>query len=150
MILIAALLLLSLAAVSEASMSDQVVQGSVYDQRISACGMVVSTGRTATLRPFIETSSVLSGTVRLSVTKRSASGTSQTGQRWAFSGTVLGGSQVTVDVPAEVLVELQVLNGAGSLLCRLDQELTLGAKRDAGVSIDQRIVEMKNADQAVA
>ena len=125
MIDIAALLFLSATTVSEASMSDQIVQGSVYDQRIAKCGVVVSTGAMASLRPFIETSSQLGGTVRLSVTKRSNSGTSQTSQSWNFSGGTLGSSQVAIDLPASVSLQMSVTDNNGAALCGVEQDLVL-------------------------
>lgn len=118
--------LLSATVSSEASMNDRVVPGTIIDPRISGCGVVVSAGSVAMLRPFIETSSDLSGNVRLGVTKRSRSGSSHTSQSWNFSGGTLGQAQVGIDLPAEVSLQLDVVDGAGTALCRLEQDLVLG------------------------
>lgn len=127
MVLLAVVLLTFLVSTntSEASMSDRVIQGTIMDQRISGCGIMVRVGAVASLRPFIETSSSLSGTVRLSVGKRSASGTSQTNQNWRFSGGTLGASQVSVDLPANLSLKLEIFDHSGTGLCQLEQDLVL-------------------------
>lgn len=119
------LIILVSTSTSEASMSDRIIQGDIHDPRISACGLAVNLGSMASLRPFIETSSALSGTVRLRITKRSASGASQTSQSWGFSSGTLGTSRVDVDLPARLFLQLDVADSAGHSLCRLQQELVL-------------------------
>lgn len=122
----AALLLLSSNA--EASMSDQTIMGTVQDQRITACGVMVTGDGMATIRPFIETSLPLAGKVQLSVSKTSASGTSQTNQGWAFTNGTLGSTSVQTNVPATLSIAMVVEDEAGTSLCRVQQELVLDQK----------------------
>jgi hypothetical protein len=123
--LVAVLVALLLSSSSEASMGDRTISGTVLDQRLTGCGLIVQTDRVAALRPFIETSSPLTGSVRLSVTKRSASGTSQTSQGWNFSNGTLGTSSVQIDLPATVSVEMVVNDETGNALCRVSEQLDL-------------------------
>lgn len=122
----AALLLLS--NTSEASMSDRTIMGTVQDQRITGCGVMVTGESMATIRPFIETSLPLAGTVQLSVSKMSASGTSQTNQGWAFTNGALGNTSVQTDVPATLSIAMVVKDEAGTSLCRVQQDLVLDQK----------------------
>jgi hypothetical protein len=117
--------LLSPTIASEASMNDRIVSGTIIDQRITACGVMVSAGRMGSLRPFIEASSNLSGNVRFSLSKRSPSGTSQTSQSWNFNGGTLGSSEIGIDLPAELSLSFEVTDEAGAPLCRLEQQLRL-------------------------
>ena len=110
---------------SEVSMNDQTIEGTVLDQRITRCGVVIAGDTIATLRPFIETSSALSGKVSLVLQKTSASGTSQIRQDWAFSGTTLGNSSVTVERPAAITLQIEVTDDIGGGLCRLQQQFEL-------------------------
>ena len=123
--LAALLALLVASASSDASMSDRVVPGTVTDSRISRCGVVVTLGSFAEVRPFIEASSSVVGTVRLTLIKRSASGTSHTSQSRGFSGNRFDGSRTVVDIPADLSVRMEALDDTGLLLCRLEADLTL-------------------------
>jgi hypothetical protein len=123
--------LIGLTSASEASMNDQTILGTASDARISRCGLVVSSGAMATIRPFIETSSAVAGSLRLTVAKQSSSGTSQTSQSWNFSGGELGASSVSVDLPAEVSIDMDVTDINGTGLCRLETQLQLNREGSA-------------------
>jgi hypothetical protein len=110
---------------SEASMSDQVISGDILDDRITACGVSINEGQMATLRPFIETSANISGTFRVSVIKRSTSGTSMMNQGNAFSAGSLGKVLLAVDRPSKLSIQMTVNDADGRALCRLSAEVDL-------------------------
>ena len=110
---------------SEVSMNDQTIEGTPLDPRITRCGVVVTGNAIATLRPFIETSSALSGKVSVVLHKQSVSGTSQVRQNWAFAGTTLGNSSVAVERPAAVTLQIEVTDDIGGGLCRLQKQFEL-------------------------
>jgi hypothetical protein len=121
----AALLPLLSATTSEASMSDQVISGEILDARITACGVRVGDGDMAALRPFIETSADVSGTFRVSLTKKSTSGTSMINQDNAFAAGSLGNVVLAVDRPSNVLIQMTVTDNAGKALCRINEAIEL-------------------------
>lgn len=119
------LLILGSTSICEAAMNDRTLDGEILDARIRRCGVRVETDAMATLRPFIEASASVSGRMDLRVEKRSASGTSASSQSSGFSGGQLPAIRMGVDRPAEIAVRLEVSDGAGTLLCRLDTEVTV-------------------------
>ncbi|PSJ60812.1 curli-like amyloid fiber formation chaperone CsgH [Pseudaminobacter soli (ex Li et al. 2025)] len=121
----AALAPVLLSTASEASMSDQVISGEILDNRITACGVSIDDGQMATLRPFIETSANISGIFRVSVTKRSVSGTSMMNQDNAFSAGSLGNVRLVVDRPSKLSIQMIVNDADGRALCRLAAEIDL-------------------------
>lgn len=123
----AALLSLFFVTASEASMSDQTISGKILDQRITACGVRVSGEEMAALRPFIETSADVSGTFRVTITKKSASGTSMINQGNAFSAGKLGNVILAVDRPSKVSIHMTVSDTTGKPLCELDGSVELQA-----------------------
>ena len=122
-LIVAGLLLTSNA--SEASMNGQTIRGEILDTRIADCGVRIDGTELARLQPFIETSEALAGTFRISLTKRSPSGTSVTTQANRFSGGSLGRMILAVDRPAEVTIDMQVDAEDGTSLCRIATELHL-------------------------
>lgn len=121
----AALLPLILTTASEASMSDQVISGEILDERVTACGVRIDNGQMAALRPFIETSANISGTFRISMTKKSASGTSMINQGNAFSAGSLGNVILAVDRPSNLSIQMTVNDADGKVLCRLAANVDL-------------------------
>jgi hypothetical protein len=116
-----------IATTNEASMSDQVIFGEILDSRITACGVRIDAGQMAALRPFIETSAEVSGTFRVSVTKKSTSGTSMINQGNAFSAGSLGNVLLAVDRPSNLTIEMAVRDRDGKELCRLSTVIDLKA-----------------------
>lgn len=121
----AALSPLLIATTSEASMSDQIIFGEILDSRITACGIRIDAGEMATLRPFIETSANISGAFRVSMTKKSASGTSMINQGNAFSAGSLGNVLLAVDRPSKLSIQMTVNDADGKTLCRLATDVDL-------------------------
>lgn len=111
---------LFLATSSVASMSDRTISGEILDTGIAACGVRVTDGDMASLRPFIEATANVSGTLRLDITKKSKSGTSSSSQSLSFSGGNVGNSIFFVDSPAEISIRMNVDDADGKPLCRLD------------------------------
>lgn len=117
-------LLLSSSA-SGASMNGLTVNGTILDPRIAACGVHVEETDFARLRPFIETSDALAGSFRIAVTKRSSSGTSVSSQSNRFAGGSLGNMVLIVDRPSQVAIDMAVMDGDGTLLCRVKTDIEL-------------------------
>ncbi|AZN71363.1 hypothetical protein D5400_08850 [Georhizobium profundi] len=117
-------LLLSTGA-SGASINGQTIDGDILNSRIAACGVEIDGTDFARLRPFIETSEALAGSVQIAVTKRSASGVSQTSQTNRFADGSLGAIVITVDKPSRVAIEMAVIANDGTPLCRLQTDVEL-------------------------
>jgi hypothetical protein len=117
----------SITTTGEASMSDRIIPGVVLDSRIAACGVRIVDGKMTSLRPFIEAPATVSGTYRASVKKKSSSGTSMVSQGNAFSAGSLGNSQMAVDGPSEISIQMIVSDTNGVPLCRLDATIVLEA-----------------------
>lgn len=117
--------LLLFSTASEASMNGQIIPGDILDPRITACGVRIDGGEFARLRPFIETSDALAGSFSISITKRSASGTSVSSQSNRFGGGSLGAAVIGVDRPASVAIDMQVNEAGGTALCRVKTDIEL-------------------------
>lgn len=110
---------------SVASMSDRTISGEILDPRVTACGVSVTDGDMASLRPFIEATANVSGTLRINMTKKSPSGTSNSNQSTSFSGGSMGNSIFFVDSPSEISIRMHVDDADGKPLCRLDATTVL-------------------------
>ncbi|GGD04926.1 curli-like amyloid fiber formation chaperone CsgH [Aureimonas glaciei] len=122
------ILLLSLmlsAAIFPSEASTNGIAGLALDPRITGCGVTISGGGMAVLRPFIETSSDLSGTFQVVMTKRSSGGTSAIRQSNRFKGGSLGDVQLAVDRPSSLTLRVSITEEGGAPLCSIDAEIAI-------------------------
>ncbi len=118
-------LALTMNSSGDGSMDTQTIAGEILDNRITACGVKIGGDAMATVMPFIEGASELSGNFRINVKKQSRSGTSMSSQANAFRGGTLGNMVLAVDRPSKVTIEMTVANSDGQPLCRLAREIQL-------------------------
>lgn len=113
------------ATAGDDTMRDQTISGDILDARVAACGIRIGSGIRAELRPFIEASKDISGKFSVTVTKKSASGTSTSNHASSFSGGSLGNVRLAFDRPATVTIRMAVNDRDGKPLCRIDETVDL-------------------------
>ena len=114
-----------LVSIGQTSMNGDILFGTSLDPRITRCGIRIAGTKAARIAPFIETlQDNLSGTVRLSITKHSAGGTSSINQSVGFSGSSLR-TEAIIDRPSHARIQMTVSDGKGVTLCRLDHKVDL-------------------------
>ncbi|MAZ18306.1 hypothetical protein [Oricola sp.] len=117
------LALLFILAGTGISMSGQVIQGNARDPRVTSCGVEISGDRLTTVRPFIQTSEPLTGTVDLRIDSISGSNRNSTVQKTSLS------SMPVVTVSADRLNIRLTMQSEGRVLCEIDEQVDMGSIR---------------------
>ena len=110
-----------------ASMNSHTLLGTTDDPRIKACGINVQGTDWAEFSPFIQTAADFSGSFEIAVIKTSRSGTSQTRQANRIQAGVFAGTQIRLDRPASVALQMKVMDETGKLVCHLAETIELHA-----------------------
>ena len=118
-------LLLVFSSTSEASMSDQTILGRVLDPRIQRCGVIVGGDGIVTVRPFIEASSEVYGTLTLRVGKTSSSGTSISAQTGRVAHGNAAEMVIAVNAPATLELSMTLNDARQAPLCRLEERISI-------------------------
>lgn len=114
-----------------ASMNSQTLLGTIDDPRIKACGIHVQGTDWVEFLPFIQTAADFNGSFEIGVTKTSRSGTSQTRQANRIQAGVFDGTQIRLDRPASVALQMKVMDETGKVVCHLAETIEL----DAAISL---------------
>ncbi len=122
---IAPLLLIVFSSTSEASMGDQTILGRVLDPRIQRCGVIVEGDGIVTVRPFIEASSDVYGTLTLRVGKTSNSGTSVSAQTGPVAEGRATDMVIAVNAPARLELSMAIDDARQAPLCRLEERISI-------------------------
>ncbi|HEV7306112.1 curli-like amyloid fiber formation chaperone CsgH [Ensifer sp.] len=112
---------------SATSMNGETLYGKINDPRVKSCGIRIDGADVAALKPFIEAADDLEGSFSLRIAKLSASGSSMTSQRNRFSAGSLGKTEIIVDRPGQLRLELTVTDDQGKVLCGLSSTVELAA-----------------------
>lgn len=115
--------LLLLLAGTGVSMSGHVIQGNAKDPRVTSCGVEISGDSLSTIRPFIETSEPVSGTLDLRIDSISGSNRNSTVQKTSLS------SMPVVTVNADRLAIRLTMQSEGRILCEVDEQVDMGSIR---------------------
>lgn len=110
-----------------ASMNSRTLFGTTDDTRIKACGIAVLGTDWAEFSPFIQAADDFNGSFEIGVVKTSRSGTSQTRQTNRIHVGVFAGTQIRLDRPASVALQMKVMDETGKVVCHLAQSIELDA-----------------------
>lgn len=101
--------------------------GTVTDERVTRCGILVNADDMIRIEPFLEGRKDLQGRVVLDVIKDSAAGKSQSRQASGFANGAAGKILASTGRPSDVTVVLTVTDRSGKALCEMRRSMKFDA-----------------------
>jgi hypothetical protein len=108
----------------EAAVNTRILNAEILDDRVAKCGVSIGEDSLVTIRPFLESPSGLTGTLKIKVESRSGSNTNVSMQTVSFPGN----NVIGIGNPSSIRIEMAAI-ADGKEVCRLSQDVDFGTTR---------------------